>query len=361
MPLTAPKALPQVHRGGPGRSLDCPGHAVATSPAPKTLGQALPPSRSKEAPPSLERGGSRAEVASLQFAPPAPIIAAMPSTLAGTRHTTHTLHCGDARHLDWIQDESVHLVVTSPPYWTLKQYPQTEGQLGLIADYDRFHDELDKVWRHCFRVLVPGARLVCVVGDVCLSRRKHGRHMVMPMHADIVVRCRKIGFDNLTPILWYKISNARYEVENGSSFLGKPYEPNAIVKNDIEFILMLRKPGGYRQPTEEQRESSRITKAEHKKWFQAIWTIPGESTREHPAPFPQELAYRLVRMFSFAGDTVLDPFMGLGTTCGAAARCERSSLGVEIEAAYVRKAKARLEADRAQLFPENGLSVFVRN
>ena len=274
--------------------------------------------------------------------------------------TTVRIHSGDSRHLDWIPDESVHLVVTSPPYWTLKEYPSNKKQLGLITDYNEFHDELDKVWRHCFRVLVPGGRVVCVVGDVCLSRRKHGRHMVMPMHADIVVRARKVGFDNLSPIFWYKISNARYEVENGSSFLGKPYEPNAIIKNDVEFILMLRKPGGYRQPSEEQREASRLSKEEHHEWFQQVWTLTGESTREHPAPFPKELAYRLVRMFSFVGDTVLDPFMGLGTTLLAAARCDRNSIGVEIEAAYVKKAQARLERELSTLFAHNRPLIIVR-
>src|SRR3972149_3357554 len=244
--------------------------------------------------------------------------------------TTHVIHQGDSRHLDWIPSESAHLVLTSPPYWTLKEYPLNESQLGLIADYDAFHDELEKVWRHCFRVLVPGGRLVCVVGDVCLSRRRHGRHSVMPMHADIVVRARKMGFDKLTPIFWYKIANANYEVENGSSFLGKPYEPNAIIKNDVEFILMLRKPGGYRQPTMEQREISKLTKEEYQEWFQQVWNgLTGESTKHHPAPFPEELAYRLVRMFSFVGDTVLDPFLGTGTSLLAAGRRGRYSIGGE--------------------------------
>ena len=149
------------------------------------------------------------------------------------------------------------------------EYRHRESHLGLVEDYDAFHDELDKVSRHCFRVLVPGGRLVCVVGDVCLSRRKYGRHSVIPLHADIVVRARRIGFDNLTPILWHKITNASHEVENGPGFLGKPYEPNAIIKNDVEFILMLRKPGGYRQPSSEQREASRLTKQEHQGWFPA--------------------------------------------------------------------------------------------
>ena len=288
------------------------------------------------------------------------MIQAMRGTATATKSLTHIIHCGDSRRLGWIPDESVHLVVTSPPYWTLKEYPGNPDQLGLIEDYDRFHDELDKVWQDCFRVLVPGGRVVCVVGDVCLSRRRHGRHSVMPMHADIVVRARKIGFDNLSPIFWYKITNANYEVENGSSFLGKPYEPNAIIKNDVEFILMLRKPGGYRQPTEDQRHGSRLTKEEHREWFQQVWNLNGESTRYHPAPFPEELAYRLVRMFSFVGDTVLDPFMGTGTTLLAAARCGRNSIGVEIEPAYAKSAKERLERELGSLFGENRHSIIVR-
>jgi len=288
------------------------------------------------------------------------MIPMMAGTATAAKQLTHNIRCGDSRDLDWIPNDSVHLVVTSPPYWTLKEYPKNSGQLGLIQDYDRFHDELDRVWQHCFRVLVPGGRLVCVVGDVCLSRRRHGRHMVMPMHADIVVRARRLGFDNLSPIFWCKIANASYEVENGSSFLGKPYEPNAIIKNDVEFILMLRKPGGYRQPTEDQRNASRLTKEEHQEWFQQVWNLHGESTRYHPAPFPQELAYRLVRMFSFVGDTVLDPFMGTGTTLLAAARCGRNSIGVEIEPAYVKMAKERLEGELASLFGDVHHSIIVR-
>jgi modification methylase len=252
------------------------------------------------------------------------------------------LKLGDARDLSWLPDESVHLVVTSPPYWTLKRYNDHLGQLGHVVEYEGFLDELDRVWRHAYRTLVPGGRLVCVVGDVCLSRRQHGRHVVMPLHADIAVRCRRIGFDNLNPIIWHKIANAQYEVEGGSKFLGKPYEPNAIIKNDIEFILMQRKPGGYRKPTEQQRRLSMIDKERFDEWFRQIWTVTGASTRQHPAPFPFELADRLVRMFSFVGDTVLDPFVGTGTTLVAAARAGRSAIGVEIDPAYACLAKERL-------------------
>lgn len=264
--------------------------------------------------------------------------------------TAHRLIQADARHLDFIPDSSVHLVVTSPPYWTLKQYNENPNQLGHVEQYEEFLEELTKVWKHCYRVLVPGGRVVCVVGDVCLSRRKFGRHVVMPLHSDISVACRKIGFDNLNPIIWYKISNANYEVSNGTKFLGKPYEPNAIIKSDIEFILMQRKPGGYRKPTDEQRRLSMIAKKDYDAWFRQIWDLTGASTRQHPAPFPYELAYRLVRMFSFHGDTVLDPFSGTGTTMVAALKTGRNSIGVEIDAEYCRIAAHRLRDETSNLF-----------
>jgi DNA modification methylase len=270
--------------------------------------------------------------------------------------TSHRLIEGDARELDFIQDESIHLVVTSPPYWILKRYREHPDQLGHIEAYEEFLEELSKVWQHCYRVIVPGGRLVCVVGDVCLSRRRYGRHRVVPLHADIAVACRKIGFDNLNPIIWYKIAKASYEVENGTRFYGRPYEPNAIIKNDIEFILMQRKPGGYRKPTSEQRELSRINKKNYSEWFRQMWNIPGASTRNHPAPFPLELAYRLVSMFSFYGDTVLDPFCGTGTTMLAAMRTGRNSIGVEIDPEYCRRALRRLEREGRTLFNEVSLN-----
>lgn len=252
------------------------------------------------------------------------------------------LSLSDARDLDWIPSESVHLVVTSPPYWTLKEYNEHPDQLGAVADYEAFLDELDKVWTHALRVLVPGGRLICVVGDVCLSRRRFGRHVVMPLHSDISVRCRKLGFDNLNPIIWHKIANANFEVEGGGSFLGKPYEPNAVIKNDIEFILMQRKPGGYRKPTGEQRALSMISKDDFNKWFKQSWTLGGESTRNHPAPYPEELVRRLISMFSFVGDTVLDPFAGTGTSMVAAANLGRHGIGIEIDPEYARFAANRI-------------------
>jgi DNA modification methylase len=266
--------------------------------------------------------------------------------------TKHLLFRADSREFEQFEPASVHLVLTSPPYWTLKEYPAHPHQLGSVADYASFLDSLDELWRRCLRALVPGGRLVCVVGDVCLSRRKNdGRHTVIPLHSSIQERCRAVGFDNLAPIIWHKIANASYEVENGSRFLGKPYEPNVVIKNDIEFILMQRKPGGYRSPSIAARVLSVIPAAKYQEWFRQIWTgVGGASTKHHPAPYPLELAERLVRMFSFVGDTVFDPFLGTATTSVAAALWGRNSIGVEVDPRYLAMARKRLEQKVAGLF-----------
>ena len=272
------------------------------------------------------------------------------------RMTDHILYHADARDLSFLKDNSVHLVLTSPPYFNLKEYRRGRNQLGLINDYQSFVNELKKVWKECFRVLVPGSRVVCVVGDVCLSRKKNGHHAVMPLHSDIAVSCREIGFDNLNPILWHKISNATFEANTTSSILGKPYEPNAIIKNDLEYILMARKPGGYRKPTEQQKAESRIDKEDFHNWFSQIWEMPGASTKNgHPAPFPLELATRLVKMFSFVGDIVLDPFCGSGTSMLAAMNTDRNSIGVETEEYYCQSTMQRLQKNRT-LFSEYNIA-----
>jgi DNA modification methylase len=248
--------------------------------------------------------------------------------------TTHHLRLADSRTLSQIPDESIQLIITSPPYFDLKKYPAKEPQLGGLHDYEVFLKELDRVWTECYRVLVKGGRLIIVVGDVCRSRRAYGEHQVIPLHASIIEHCRYVGFHNLATVVWHKISNARFEVENGTSFLGKPYEPNAVIKNDLEFVVMQRKPGGYRQPSEAMRVLSVIGERQHRAWFNQILTFHGASTRTHPAPYPPELVEPFIRMFSFVGDTVLDPFSGTGTTGLAAARCGRNSIGIELEESY---------------------------
>ncbi len=267
--------------------------------------------------------------------------------------TSHHIAEGDARNLAHIPDESVHLVVTSPPYFNLKAYasPADGKQLGRLGDYESFLNEIDKVWRECERVLVPGGRVCCVIGDVLVPRKAGGRHWVLPLPADIQVRSRNVGLDNLTPILWHKIANRTNEAGGGSSgFYGKPYQPGAVIKNDHEHILMLRKPGGYRTTTMLQKALSMLQKAEMSSWMLPVWSdIRGASLQNgHPAPYPVELAERLIRMFSFAGDTVLDPFAGTGSTTSAAIRCGRNSISIDVEPEYIEIAakRARVEAGK---------------
>jgi DNA modification methylase len=269
---------------------------------------------------------------------------AWPSPYHRTRH--HVL-VGDARNLRAIPDASVHLIVTSPPYFNLKRYSSdtTGDQLGNIDDYEEFLLELDKVWQEAFRVLVPGGRVCCVVGDILVPRKAGGRHYVLPLPSDIQVRTRAVGLDNLTPIFWFKIGNRTNESGGGSSgFYGKPYQPGAVIKNDHEHILMLRKPGGYRSTDMVQKALSMLLPHEMNAWMRPVWSdIRGASLRDgHPAPFPVEMAQRLIRLFSFAGDMVLDPFSGSGSTALAAIACGRSSTSIELEPSYANLAHARI-------------------
>ena len=262
--------------------------------------------------------------------------------------TAHQVILGDARDLGTLVKQPIHLIVTSPPYWDLKVYADSgkAAQLGHIHEREQFMSATAEVWRQCYDLLVPGGRLCIVVGDVCRSRKAHGRHVVEPLHAYLQVQCQEMGFDPLSSIIWHKIANMSTEVAgNGNGFLGKPYEPNAIIKNDIEYILLFRKPGGYRHPTQDQRDLSVIDKEDHKKWFRQIWAdVPGEIQRGHPAPFPVEVARRLIGMYSFVGDIVLDPFLGTGTTTAAAIQMHRSSIGIELEPQYIDMTQKRIGA-----------------
>jgi DNA modification methylase len=266
--------------------------------------------------------------------------------------TTHRIHLGDARDLSWITDGSIHLVVTSPPYWTLKEYASGNcGQMGHFEDYEHFLTELDRVWKECARVLVGGGRICCVVGDVCIPRKRGGRHYLVPLHSDIQVRARKLGLDCIMPILWHKIANGVTEADgNGGGFYGKPYQPGAIIKNDIEYILFLRKGGEYRSVPTIQKALSMLTREEMQTWQRSIWSdLRGASTRDgHTAPYPIELAERLIKLFSFAGDTVLDPFAGTGSTSQAAIIAGRNSIANEIEPSYVEIARQRVAKTAGQ-------------
>lgn len=277
--------------------------------------------------------------------------------------THHELYHDDARdRLEEFDDGSVSCVVTSPPYFDIKEYNGggSEGQLGDVSEYEVFAGMLDDVWRECYRVIRPGGRLCVVVGDVLQSRSDHGRHRVIPLHSTIQEHAREIGFDNLAPVIWYKIGNASLEAGGNARFLGKPYEPGAVIKNDVEYVLLFRKPGGYRSPSVQKRVLSTIGADEHRKMFRQLWDdINGEPGTDHPAPYPANLAERLVRMFSFVGDTVLDPFAGTGSTAVAASRCGRNSIGVELEREYVDIAEERINEERGTLTNYESLSVEV--
>jgi site-specific DNA-methyltransferase (adenine-specific) len=279
--------------------------------------------------------------------------------------TNHKIINGDSRDMAEILDSSVHLVVTSPPYWNLKRYNENENQLGHIDDYDEFLRELTKVWRECYRVLVCGGRMVCVIGDICLSRRQYGRHFVKPLHSDISVECEKIGFDNLSPIIWYKITNCSVGKSAKPVMMGNPYMPNAAIKNNIEYIIIFRKPGRYPRRAKEIREQSRIDKKIYFDLFRQVWNIPGTSSKFHPAPYPQKIPERLITMFSYVGDTVLDPFVGSGTTIKAAIKLKRNSIGIDIDKEYYMNLQKKISEQIRDtvlecIFSVDGDSTFFR-
>jgi site-specific DNA-methyltransferase (adenine-specific) len=276
--------------------------------------------------------------------------------------TIHSVRCADARSLDHVPSGTVHLIVTSPPYFNIKPYDSDAGgkQLARIEAYEEFLDELTKCMSEWNRVLVPGGRACCVVGDVLVPRKKDGRHRILPLPADIMVRAREVGLDTLTPILWFKIGNRTNEAGGGSSgYYGKPYQPGAVIKNDFEHILMLRKPGAYRSTPMLQKALSMLQREEMDAWQRPFWSdIKGASLRNgHPAPFPSELAERLIRMFSFAGDLVLDPFCGSGSTPVASCRAGRNSLSSDIEPLYV---TATVNRVRSELGNSVGYGAHIR-
>ena len=266
--------------------------------------------------------------------------------------TVHTLHCGDARDLSWIGSGEVPLIVTSVPYFDLKEYDHVDGQMADIACYEDFVVALQESMRECYRVLTPGGRMAVNVGDVLRSRSKHGTHEVLPLSADLLVGCRRIGFQALTGIIWRKFANCRYE-QGAGGVLGQPGMPRMCIKSETENILLFKKPGPYFAATPEQRAASRIAREDLARWVRPIWEdIAGaKATKEHPAPFPVEIPYRLISMFSYTGsapDTVADPFGGRFTTTIAAMRAGRCSVCNDISPRYVEAglAAARAEAQR---------------
>jgi len=256
--------------------------------------------------------------------------------------TTHQLELCDARKLDFIEDESVNLVITSPPYWNIKDYGY-EDQIGFYSDYNEYIEDLNLVWKECMRVLKPGSRLCINVMDTFTKTKEYGRHKCMPIHSDITLACEKIGFDYLGQIIWRKIGNHR--PSGGGVWMGSyPYPRNGILKYDYEYIMVFKKLGDSKEViTKELKESSKISPEEWKVYFDSLWTFDGVRQDNHVAKFPEELPNRLIKMFSFIGDVVLDPFSGSGTTTISAFKLGRNSIGTDLNPEYIDLSKSLLK------------------
>lgn len=249
---------------------------------------------------------------------------------------------GDARRLPEVEDASVHLVVTSPPYWQLKDYGRS-GQIGWNQDLAAYHDALTEVWRTCWRVLHDGCRMCINIGDQFARKEVYGRYKVVPLHADIIGRAEGVGFDFMGSVIWQKLTTMNSS--GGGALMGSyPFPRNGVVKLDYEHVLLFKKPGQGPKPPAEAKEASRIALDEWKTWFDGHWRFPGTRAHAHLAPFPQELPTRLIRMFTFVGERVLDPFVGSGTTLAAAQDLGREGIGVDLDAAVEPIIRERVEA-----------------
>ncbi|MBF0338631.1 MAG: thermonuclease family protein [Nitrospirae bacterium] len=232
-----------------------------------------------------------------------------------------------------LADESVHLVITSPPYWQLKDYG-TEDQIGFHESYESYINNLNLVWKECFRILHPGCRLCVNIGDQFARSVYYGRYKVIPIRTEIIKFCETLGFDYMGAIIWQKVTTCN--TTGGATIMGSfPYPRNGILKLDYEFILIFKKQGVPPSPTKEQKELSIMTKDHWNTYFSGHWYFAGAKQDGHIAMFPEELPARLIKMFSFSGETVLDPFLGSGTTTLAARNSGRCSVGYEINPDFI--------------------------
>ncbi|MDZ7363481.1 MAG: site-specific DNA-methyltransferase [candidate division KSB1 bacterium] len=265
--------------------------------------------------------------------------------------THHRIILGDSRAMAEVKDSSVHLVITSPPYWQLKDYGH-EDQIGFNDTYEDYINNLNLVWNECYRVLYPGCRLCVNIGDQFARSVYYGRYKIIPIRTEIIKFCETIGFDYMGAIIWQKVTTVN--TSGGATIMGSfPYPRNGIVKLDYEFILLFKKLGKSPKPTSEQKERSKLTTEEWNEYFYGHWNFPGEKQNQHLAAFPEELPRRLIRMFSFVGDIVLDPFFGSGTTSLAARNLSRHSIGYEINKKFLPIIKSKLNIENRDLFGES--------
>ena len=264
----------------------------------------------------------------------------------------HKIIIGDSRHMAEVEGQSVHLVVTSPPYWQIKDY-RDKRQIGFNDTYQEYIDNLNKVWAECYRVLYPGCRLCINIGDQFARAVTYGRYKIIPIREEFIRFCESSGFDYMGAIIWQK--KTTMNTTGGASVMGSfPYPRNGLVEIDYEFILLFKKLG--KSPnyvSKDVKEQSKLTHEEWRKYFTGHWNFAGEKQAGHIAMFPEELPKRLIKMFSFVGETVLDPFLGSGTTTKAAKNLGRNSVGYEINSEYLPIIKQKVSIDSRTLFDKN--------
>lgn len=265
----------------------------------------------------------------------------------------HTVIFGNNQTvLKKIKDNSIQLIITSPPYWNKKNYGNHIEQIGYYDSYMDYIQKLNNVWSECKRILMDEGRLCINIGDVFTSTKDFGKYKVLPVHSEIIMFCESIGLDYMNTILWQKIGNAT--ASGGAKGIMGSYlqPPNGIIQNDIEYILVFKKYGKKRKVGKEIKEKSKLTKEEWITYFSQVWNIQGVRQIEHEAMFPDEIPRRLIKMFSFWGDTVLDPFLGSGTTSKIAIELERSSIGIEINDTYRSLIEKKLNNDNVNYIYE---------
>lgn len=273
--------------------------------------------------------------------------------------TNHKVIFGDSRKMKQIPDKSVQLIVTSPPYWQLKDYG-SEDQIGFNDSYEEYINNLNLVWKECYRVLSDGCRLCINIGDQFARSVYYGRYKVIPIRTEIIRFCEALGMDYMGAIIWQKTTTMN--TSGGGAVMGSfPFPRNGILKIDYEFILLFKKLGNAPKPTPENKKASEITKEEWNQYFSSHWHFAGVKQHGHIAMFPEELPKRLIKMFSFVGETVLDPFAGSGTTLLAAKHLERNSLGYEINREFEPIIREKLIEPQTDIFYTNSRVIFTED
>jgi site-specific DNA-methyltransferase (adenine-specific) len=264
--------------------------------------------------------------------------------------TRHRVIIGDSRRMDEVADESVHLAITSPPYWQLKDYGNGR-QIGFDDSYEDYINNLNLVWNECHRVLHKGCRLCVNVGDQFARSVYYGRYKVIPIRTEIIKFCETVGFDYMGAIIWQKVTTCN--TTGGATIMGSfPNPRNGILKIDYEFVLIFKKQGAGPKVAKEIKDQSKMTTEEWNQFFAGHWNIPGEKQNKHLAVFPEEIPHRLIKMFSFVGDTALDPFLGSGTTSLAARKLGRNSIGYEVNPDFLPVIEEKLGIRQKMLFQD---------